>query len=255
MPDNDDKIRMRCTGCGKRVKFPRGSAGQTFRCPKCHKTMVAPLDDDDGEIPSPSELKSVALAAARAARPRYDPSKAIRRPSLDRTRQEDRTPNLLNSIERVNAFLNRQAETIGPMCRSALTDQSLSQEERIAEVRRLRSVKAVNLRKFVDAIKTDLNKAIEKLKANPAAETETIAEKLGQLVTERECLTQYVQVMFALRPVAQEMPAPTATPDTPATGAKPPSSVSPQAPQDRPDTKNGDSKPAGTAPENNSPPP
>ena len=250
MPDkDDDKIRMRCTGCGKRVKFPKESAGQTFRCPKCHKVMVAPLDGKDGEAPSQAELKSVARPSPKlTARPRHAATQAVRRAGLGQNRQEEATTNLLNSIERVNGFLNRQTQTIGPMCRRTLMDTGLSKDGRIVELRRLRSVKAVNLKKFVDGIVQDLDKAIEELKVNPAVETDTIKEKLQQLVTERECLTQYVQVMFALRSVAEEMPA---TPGTPACEAAPPNSASLQAPQNQQDTGADAPKPADKAPDSN----
>ncbi len=41
---DDGKVRIRCTGCGKKVKYPANLPGGTFRCPICHTIMVAPLN-------------------------------------------------------------------------------------------------------------------------------------------------------------------------------------------------------------------
>ena len=62
---NDGKIRLRCPGCGKRVKFPAGYPGGTFRCPLCHTTIVAPIGAGDAEMPGGEELEAAATAAAR----------------------------------------------------------------------------------------------------------------------------------------------------------------------------------------------
>ncbi|MHA1571341.1 MAG: hypothetical protein ACTSWM_05935, partial [Alphaproteobacteria bacterium] len=62
----DGKVRMRCPQCGKKVKFPSGMAGETFRCPVCGSIIVTPLDDKARQSPVVSVPQEEPDASAEA---------------------------------------------------------------------------------------------------------------------------------------------------------------------------------------------
>jgi len=209
---DDGKIRMRCTGCGKRVKFPKGRPGDTFRCPLCHTMMVAPIDNGNGATPQ----KSDTLQAAPKARPASPRVTATPRRAAA-PREPEKMP---EPIARINAFLSRETTHVGEIGRNVLMDNSLSPEEQIAELRRLRHAKAVNLRKFVQVVLKDLDQKLKALHDNPAAETPTLKAQIKALEKERHCLITYLKVMFELRTLSE---SPSAKSDTPEAESAPPS--------------------------------
>ncbi len=197
---DDGKIRVRCTGCGKRVKFPKGMPGETYRCPICHHTIVSPLGGTSATLPSEAELRSSIHRPSPAAQP----VQAMPRHQKIAGRNGDDETRLLQSIERLNAHLNRQNTTAAGLSRQVLSDETLSPDQQVAEIKKLRHAKAVSLREHVTAVLKDLERGIAALKRNPAAETGTIRERLAKLEKEKAGLTLYVKVMFALRTVGQD---------------------------------------------------
>ena len=225
---SDGKIRIRCTGCGKRVKFPKGLGGETFRCPVCHKTIVAPLDNKDAVMPTKKELKKAVAHApkspppARTAAKQAAPAPAQAAPAPAGADDLDKH---LRTIERITAFLARETAVTVRDARDMLADASLSEEETIAEIRQLRHDRAVRLNKFTQAVLEDLKAEIEKLENNPAAETESVRRRLDPLLEERRALLLYLKAMFELRSPSA---APAGAKDTRASASAPPSTPSPQ---------------------------
>ena len=221
---SDGKIRIRCTGCGKRVKFPKGVGGETYRCPVCHKTIVAPLEAKDAVMPTKKELDR---AAAHISPPSHKKSAAASTPTnatAAPTGAEDLEKHLL-TIERISAFLARETAVTVQDARDTLADTTLNEEEMIAELRQLRHDRAVRLRKFTQAMLADLDSAIEKLKNSPAAETESGRSRLAPFVEERRALILYLKAMFEMRSLSAE---PAARKDTRADASEPPSKPSPE---------------------------
>jgi hypothetical protein len=235
---DDGKVRMRCTGCGKRVKFPANQPGGTFRCPICHTTIVAPLraiEDlsleeepklgPNAAVPTPA-APSVIAPAAQAPRP-LAPKAAGMPVALER-----KAP----ALQRVNAFLLRETERIGRLCEEVVSSPSTSVEEQASKLQALRHAKAVHLKRFVEAIQKDLDAEISDLRDHAASETQTVQEKLKQLLQERRGLLVFLDVMFELR--TGVLPArPAATPDTRGSAAAPPTTPSQpavQTPQSKP---------------------
>jgi hypothetical protein len=206
---DDGKIRVRCTGCGKKVKFPADRPGGAFRCPLCHTVIIAPLrainDLIIEEEPQPGTTARV-------------------------PRVSDTPDRKTLALERVNAFLVRETDRIGRLCEEVVSNPSTSVEEQASKLLALRHAKAVHFKKYVEAVLKDLDVEISKLCDDPASETQTVQDKLKQLLLERRGLTVFLNVMFELRTGVS--PARTgATPDTRGNAAAPPTTPSQQAAQ------------------------
>lgn len=250
----DGKIRMRCTGCGKRVKFPKGVPGQAFRCPICHTMMVTPLGDQDAALPSQEKLKSLAPKRRTAARHPAKPQSVAAKPKPVE-QAAPRAKQMTDTIERISEYQGRQAVHFGTLARRTLADKILSPEEQVAELHRLRHAKAVNLRRFVQTVLKELDQETQTLRDNPAAETQTIKEKLARLLEERREVVQYLKVMFELRTPEATAPHPAATPETPAAASAPPSRSSAPATQTSPGNAADPPSPGDKAPDSNGSPP
>ena len=225
---DDGKIRIRCTGCGRKVKFPANQPGATFRCPLCHATMVAPLTaindlslEDESKPGAPGAAPAIQIPRAPGLRP------AAASAAPDR-----KAP----ALERVNAFLVRETDRIGRLCEEVVSNSSTSVEEQASKLQALRHAKAVHFKKYVEAVLKDLDAEISGLRDDPASETQTVQDKLKQLLLERRGLLVFLNVMYELRTGVS--PARTgATPDTRGSAAAPPTRPSRQAaqtPQDKP---------------------
>ena len=242
---DDGKIRIRCTGCGKRVKFPKGEGGETFRCPVCGKTIVAPLNDDDATLPSEDELMEAARSAPAPAAPRHQISSAASAPSEQKEEVPERN---LNALERLATFLARQNMSTAQQAREVLGDTSLGTEEIVGELRQLRHDKAVRLNKFFQAVLMDIEQEILSLRKHPAAETESIQNRLRPLEEEQRALTLYVKVMFELRTLPEPRTGSARPGARGGASARPsrPSTPAPQTPQRNP---NGGPAPERKAPD------
>jgi ribosomal protein S27E len=224
----DGKIRIRCTGCGKRVKFPADQPGGTFRCPICHATIVAPLRgmndlslEDQPPLGAPAAAPAAQIPRAAAPKPVIVPSAP-----------ERKAP----ALERVNAFLLRETDRIGRLCEEVVSEPTTSVEEQTNKLQALRHAKAVHTKRYVEAVLKDLDAEISALRDDAASETQTVQVKLKRSLLERRGLQIFLSVMFELR--TGVLPARTgATPDTRGSAAAPPTTPSQpaaQTPQSKP---------------------
>ena len=228
---DDGKIRLRCTGCGKRVKFPAGAPGETYRCPICHTVIVAPLDAGAIERPGSAELFSaVSKPEFRPRRPRpvskpeprpqpaNGPAlKAIQRPPADDATQ--------HPVEVLSNFMILQTRRASKISREVLGNALLSLDEKKAKLRKLRQLKAIGLREQVLRIRKDLDRRIGALHNTPNANTPAMQKKINKFECEREELKLYLDIMFELRAPSQEQapsqPPTDDTPDTPGSAEAP----------------------------------
>ena len=217
----DGKVHIRCTGCGKKVRYPANQPGGTFRCPICHTVMVAPLGGPD-DLSLEEESRPGAAADALSA---PVPDASGPRPAAP-SAPERRVP----VLERVNAFLVRETDRIGRLCEEVVSNPSTSVEEQASKLQALRHAKAVYFKRYVEAVMKDLDNEISELRDDPASETQTVQNKMKELLLERRGLLVFLNVMFELRTGVS--PARTgATPDTRGSAAAPPTTPSQPAAQ------------------------
>jgi len=241
----DGKVRLRCTGCGKKVKYPASQAGGTFRCPICHTVIVAPLDGDPNELTLEEESDPGIIASAPPDElPAADEPQPAPPPA-----PEQKPP----ALERVNAFLVKETERIGRLCEEVVANTFISAEEQASKLRALRHAKAVYLKRYVEAVIKDLDNELAELRDNPASETQTGQKKINRLLEERRGLLLFLNVMFELRPGVS--PArPGATPGTRGSAAAPPTTPSQQAAQTPRNNPGGGPAPGGKGPGNSGSP-
>lgn len=195
MPNKkDDKIRVRCTGCGKRIKFPANLPGATFRCPSCKTTIVAPLDGKDTEEPAPQP----------PAAPTFTPHSAPPPVPVAAPAQTQPPAPKLPAIERLNAFILREQKRTGELCNQIIRNQRLSDEKKTSELMALRHQKAVGIRSFVDVMLKDFTRSIEELRNCPSADTETGKKRIQTEETELAGIQLYLKVMYQMRTVGQD---------------------------------------------------
>ena len=187
----DGKVRVRCTGCGKRVKFPAGYAGTTFRCPLCHTTLVAPLEGEEAaDAPGAADGPSQTSPATSARKPQPSPKKnSVKQPAIDR----------------LNNFLLKEQQRVGLQCARIVKDANLPTEEKRAALAAMRHEKAVAIRSHVAVIMKDQNAALAALRDDPVAETSTGKSQIAALERELEGLKLYLKVMFKMRTVGEDV--------------------------------------------------
>jgi hypothetical protein len=234
----DGKIHLRCTGCGKKVKYPANVPGGTFRCPICHTVIVAPMEaPNELSLEEESQPSMTADAPPVQVPPAFDPTAVA--PSAS----DEKAP----ALERVNAFLVRETDRIGRLCEEVVSNTSISVEEQASKLRALRHAKAVYFKRYVEAVMKDLDNDLTELRNDPASETQTGQNKINRLLLERRGLLIFLNVMFELRPGVS--PAPTgATPDTRGSAAAPPTTPSQQAAQTPRNNPAGAPAPSGKGP-------
>ncbi len=241
---DDGKVRVRCTGCGKKVKYPANHPGGTFRCPICHTVMVAPLDGAD-ELTLEEESHSGIISAPAAEQIPNGSDSEPAAPSAP--------PQKPPALERVNAFLVRETERIGRLCEEVVSNTFMPVEEQASKLRALRHAKAVYFKRYVEAVLKDLDNELAELRDDPASETETGKSKINRLLLEKRALVLFLNVMFELRPAAS--PARNgATPDTRGNAAAPPTTPSQPAVQTPRSTPAADPAPGGKGPGSNGSP-
>lgn len=240
---NDGKVRLRCPGCGKRVKFPAALPGQTFRCPLCRTTIVAPINGMDADAPTREELADAAAAvpltpppadAPPSLKPAQPAPAAKPKPAAGATparrpvAADEPVADVKDApiVDRINSFLIRETQRTGRVATDVLGDAKMSLPDQIAYVKELRRGKAVRFKMYCESLLKDLDAEIAALRDSPAADTPTIKNRLTALLAERRGALIYLNVMFELKP-----PPPAAKPGTPATEPAPPSSPSKPAAQ------------------------
>ncbi len=243
----DGKVHIRCTGCGKKVRYPANVPGGTFRCPICHTIMVAPLKDAS-ELSLEEESHS-GIIIAPAAEPVPNDSDSEPEPAAAPSAPNQKAP----ALERVNAFLVRETDRIGRLCEEVVSNSFTSVEEQAGKLRALRHARAVYFKRYVEAVLKDLDKELAELRDDPASETQTGQNKINRLVLEKRGLVLFLNVMFELRPAAS--PARNgATPGTRGSAAAPPTTPSPPAAQTPRSTPAAGPAPNGKGPGNSASP-
>lgn len=219
---NDDKIRVRCIGCGKRIKFPAGQPGTAFRCPICKTTIVTPLSGEEvDEAPALDlKLRSPATTPPRRRSPAPVQAAAPAQPPAPSAPPQP-------AIDRLNEFILREQRRQAELCRQVVRNGDLSEEKKTAELVALRHQKAVGIRSFVSAMLRDFEHRIEELRNCPSADTESGKKRIAAVEEELAGIRLYLKVMYQMRTVAQDDQRNGATHGTPATAAPPPSRVSP----------------------------
>jgi hypothetical protein len=200
----DGKVHIRCTGCGKKVRYPANQPGGAFRCPICKTVIVAPLEKPPNEMTLEEEAGLATSGRSDAPPPASDPEPedAPSAPTRKAT-----------ALERVNAFLVRETERIGRLCEEVVSSPTVSAEEQASKLQALRHAKAVYFKRYVEAVMKDLDRQLTELHDDPASETPTGQNKVKELMLERRGLLVFLKVMYELRPGAS--PARNgATPDT-----------------------------------------
>jgi len=225
---DDGKVRVRCTGCGKRVRYPANQPGATFRCPICHTVMVAPLNGGD-DLSLEEESASGVIVGGRSDQ--VPPQAAPKPPAGTKPAAAPSAPDrAVPALQRVNAFLVRETDRIGRLCEEVVLNTATSVEEQASKLRALRHAKAVYFKRYVEAVMKDLDNEISELHNDPASETATVQNKLKELLQEKRGLMLFLNVMFEIRPGVS--PARTgATPDTRGSAAAPPTTPSQRAAQ------------------------
>lgn len=252
----DGKIRIRCPGCSRRVKFPAGKGGETYVCPLCHHVIVCPVEDPELTPPTIEELNSITPPLPLNRRPSERPAE---RP-VEREREDANLDRILEHItgetpakrmdivtrepvlKQLNAFFVRESERIGKLGEEVLADTELSAEQQTERLHELRRAKSFRFRKYVEGLLKDVDGEIAALRDNPASETQTLRQRLNALVQERRGLLLYLNVMFEIRTTKA------AAPGTPGTAGAPPTTPSTpgaQTPRSKPAAGPG---PGGIAP-------
>lgn len=194
---DDGKIRIRCTGCGKRVKFPANQPGQAFRCPLCKTTMVAPLDGEDAALPSAQEIQSATRNKVHRFRP-HTMEKDEEPLKPEPATEAPRTP-----IQRITSFLIKETERTSQLSEAILARTAMPFETKIAQIRQLRQAKAYHFKQFVEAILKEMDTAISALRDSPVADTDTGKERLQKLFYERRAVLLFLNLMYEFKPVSE----------------------------------------------------
>ena len=234
----DGKVHIRCTGCGKKVRYPANQPGGTFRCPICHTVMVAPLDSP-GDMSLEEESASGEFVGGRSDQVPNGAAKPVAAPSAP----ERKPP----ALERVNAFLVRETDRIGRLCEEVVSNPSTSVEEQTSKIQALRHAKAVHFKRYVEAVMKDMDTEISALRDDVASETPTVQNKLKELLLERRGLLVFLNVMYEMR-TALSPARPGATPDIRGSAAAPPTTPSRPAAQTPQSTPGAAPAPGGKGP-------
>jgi len=248
MPDevDDGKIRIRCTGCGKRVKFPADQPGQAFRCPICKTTIVTPLNGQDVAPPSAAELRSPGFAAP----PRVS-SPAVRPPEPETSEPVEPPIQADTPIQKITNFLMRETDRAAKLCQQIVDNPSMSVEAQAGQIRHIRNAKAYHFRQFAEATLKEVDSAIAELNDSPVIDTETGKDRLRSLLYERRGLLIFLNVMYEFRRITPQ----NATGGTPGNGAEQPTKVSPQAARTVRRTNAARPSPSGKGPSSSAPRP
>jgi len=199
--ERDERPRVRCPECGKRLKLPAGKPGKIFRCPVCGGSVIAPLDADVVNV-SPQDLSAQALRQMGWA------------PSFVRRKR-------YKSIERVANFISKEYADLAQSCATLLAEKPLEEREAAGHILRMRREKGRRLVDFARRTFAEVNRDIRELERHPLRRQQDLAERLEALRRERRDLAIFMKVMFNVdlpgvhltalegrRPAAPSAPAP-----------------------------------------------
>jgi hypothetical protein len=242
-PEDDGKVRVRCTGCGKRVKFPANVPGQTFRCPICKTTLVTPLDGESMGIPPAQDFQS----ATRTAVHRFRPHPA---PETPRALADEGPAEPMGSpIQKITAFLIKETQRSTQLCEAILARAAMPLETQATQIRQLRQAKAYHFKQYVEAILKEVDGAIAALHNSPVVETDTGKARFQKMLAERRAVLLFLNIMYEFRPISERAASnggapgsaaerPTTT-STPAAQTPPRPAGGPPAPDDKAPGSNG----------------
>jgi hypothetical protein len=218
---DDGKIRIRCPGCGKKLKFPGGRPGLILRCPICTQNIIAPLDGAETEEPPPpaeppvtlgptapeSEEATVeAAAAAPVAPPEAEAPVYPRRPLSPEAAAKARAwaPQVVRqpvnpSIERLVLFLTRENDRVRDAAVAVIHDPTVEAEQRDRRLSVLRQDKNVRVRNEIDKIVGELDEAIHDLTYRPAAAQGATQLQLRDKKAEKEGLLLFLRTIYGVR--------------------------------------------------------
>jgi len=206
--ERDERPRVRCPECGKRLKLPAGKPGKIFRCPVCGGSVIAPLDADVVNV-SPQDLSAQALRQMGWA------------PSFVKRKR-------YKSIERVANFISKEYADLAQSCATLLAEKPLEEHEAAGLILRMRREKGRRLVDFARRTFAEVNRDIRELERHPLRRQRDLAERLEALRRERRDLAIFMKVMFNVdlpgvdltalegrRPKAPSAPAPDRAGDGP----------------------------------------
>jgi ribosomal protein S27E len=209
---DDGKIRISCSECGKRVKFSADKAGATFRCPRCHTTIVTPVGPGEpAQTTAPAAVtKPEPKPASRLFKaPGAAPPPAVFDP------QPKEPAEMPPAIDRLNTFLVEEQRRIGNIAAHVVKNSALSEDQQKAELLALRHEKAVEIRSFAGALLKEVDESLAKMHTDPAAETDSGKARIANAQRERVGLIQYMKLTFQMRTVQEDDHQNAAMPDTP----------------------------------------
>jgi len=188
---SDDKIRIRCPQCGKRLKFPASQAGKIFNCPICSTVVVAPLGDHvaaSGPAQTPAEEKTPPVAEAL---PKIAGWQAQRR-EVERNR----------AIEKLTNFLSRENLRVGQACQDLIMGEppNVDAATLARKFHAIRVERGQRLQEFVQNLCRELDGEIQKLRDHPMSHQARIQSELERLRRERRDLDIFLRVMIRGEP-------------------------------------------------------
>lgn len=201
----DDKIRVRCRECGKKLKLPGNEPGRVFRCPICSSAVVSPLEIDPNldvqkSAPHPGEKSSggrMSLDDVDSVFSRADAAKGIGRATGWRPQIKSEPEN--KPINDLVNFLNRENERVRDMAVASLQDASATAEQQARRLASLRKEKNQRLRAEIDQIVERLDNEIRAMSKGANMRNAEVRSRLEKKQAEKRELLAYIQGLFGLK--------------------------------------------------------
>ena len=201
----DDKIRVRCRECGKKLKLPANEPGRVFRCPICSSTVIAPLQVDPSlhvqkAGPSPEGGTSggrMSLDDVESVFSRADIAKGIGHATGWRPQIKSDPEN--KSINDLVNFLNRENERVRDVAVSSLQDANATPEQQARRLASLRKEKNQRLRAEIDKILERLDDEIRAMSKGANMRNAEVRSRLEKKHAEKRELLAYLQGLFGLK--------------------------------------------------------
>jgi hypothetical protein len=191
---DDGKIRVVCTHCGKRVKFPPGKGGEVYACPACGATIVAPLGPGKVAPAAPVEMRARPVVAAKSEHWQAARLAIERNPYIEK---------LIN-------FLGREELRVGQECQEQIIAQPPNPD--VTELARkfvpIRREHAFKVRQFVQVMVDEINEAIGTLQNHPMKHTARIQEEVQAAMRQKREFGAFVSVIIKGETPEEAKPGP-----------------------------------------------
>ena len=178
---SDDKIRVQCAGCGRRLKFPRSALGKTFRCPAC-STLVITSERQTSRRPAEAPPQQKAASAARRALKSWKSGALM----TDKNR----------ALEKLSALLQQEEARTVERATQILAAGG-AETERTRRLESLRQEKSVRVRHIMERFAGEI-KAEMSLLTREAAKSPDKQRLLAAKTKELGELDLFGKVMFDL---------------------------------------------------------